>query len=147
MSFASKKTKFLKRSLTVETTLNLCILWSKTWPSSSRVSRDKPLPVHKSQEDLVDQYTNFFLEKILKIRDVQHDKVCRRNFTLTKFVPVSNDYIRTIILSVPQKSCELDILETRTLKKVSDKFVPIITKIINISLCQGMFVQKCKLLW
>ncbi|KAJ8039622.1 hypothetical protein HOLleu_13673 [Holothuria leucospilota] len=36
--------------------------------------RENPLPVHKSDKDLADQFADFFLEKILKIREALRDE-------------------------------------------------------------------------
>ena len=59
-------------------------------------------------------------------------------------VPVSEEDIRKTIMTMPTKSCELDILPANILQKVLAKYVPFITKIINLSLSQGVFVSKWK---
>ena len=57
---------------------------------------------------------------------------------------MSEEYIRKTILAMPSKSCELDILPTNILKIVLDKYLPIITRIINIFLTNGVFVPQWK---
>ena len=47
-------------------------------------------------------------------------------------------------MSMPTKSCELDALPIKILKSVLDKYVLIITKVINLSLSKGVFVGKWK---
>ena len=48
------------------------------------------------------------------------------------------------IMSIPTKLCKLDALSTKILKSVLDKYVPIITKIINLSLSEEVSVAKWK---
>ena len=47
---------------------------------------------------------------------------------------------------MPNKSCQLDILNTSTLKKVIDVHIPAITREINLSLDGEISVQTGKLL-
>ena len=63
---------------------------------------------------------------------------------LEEFSNVSEDYIRKTIMTMPTKSCELDMLPTNILKSVLDKYIPLITKIINVSLSKGIFVSTWK---
>ena len=42
------------------------------------------------------------------------------------------------------KSCELDVLPTHILKEMLEDLLPTITKIINISLTKGIFINKWK---
>ena len=49
-----------------------------------------------------------------------------------------------IIGSMQSKSCELDAMPTTLLKKIIDKCIPHITKIVNISLTEGIFSEKWK---
>ena len=45
---------------------------------------------------------------------------------------------------MPNKSCQLDILNTPSLKKVIDVCIPAITRVINLSLHKGGFCANWK---
>ena len=42
------------------------------------------------------------------------------------------------------KSCELDAIQTTTLKQVLDTIIALITRIVNVSLQSGIFASKWK---
>lgn len=113
------------------------------------VKKETPLPDHTSEKDLADEFASFFIGKIVKIRDdlldrplyIPYDQV---DNLLDTFTPVSEEHIRKTIMSMPTKSCELDSLPTKFLKEVLDVYLPIITRIINVSLAEGVFVSKWK---
>ncbi|XP_072046460.1 uncharacterized protein [Amphiura filiformis] len=56
-----------------------------------------------------------------------------------EFEPISNETVRKIIMDSSKSSCALDPMPTRVLAspELLDVIVPIITKIINASLCNG----------
>ena len=56
---------------------------------------------------------------------------------LTKFLPATEDEVKSIINSSPSKSCELDPLSTWLLKACLPELLPLITRIINTSLNSG----------
>ena len=45
---------------------------------------------------------------------------------------------------MPSKTCELDALPTKVLKEIIKPPVPVLTKIINLSLIKGLFVEEWK---
>jgi exonuclease III len=113
------------------------------------VKKVNPLPDSQSDKHLAEEFADFFLGKIIKIRQ----DLCEKSLytpsneisnIMKTFKPVSEDYVRKVIMSMSTKSCELDSLPTNILKKVMDKYLPMITRIINISLEQGIFVSKWK---
>ncbi len=55
------------------------------------------------------------------------------------FKTLSEDEVKKLIQKSPCKSCELDPLPTDVLKKCLDLLIPVITRIINMSLMQGIF--------
>ena len=113
------------------------------------VRKENPLPKCVTDKGLANEFADFFLDKILKIRKeldskhlyIPYDQV---DVVFNEFTTVSEEYIRKTILAMPSKSCELDILPTNILKIVLDKYLPIITRIINISLANGVFVPQWK---
>ena len=63
------------------------------------------------------------------------------NTLLASFTPASVDEVREIIMSSPNKSCDLDPLPITLLKACLDTFLYPITNIINASLCSGLFIE------
>ena len=47
-------------------------------------------------------------------------------------------------MSMPSQSCELEVLPTKVLKEIIKPLLPVLTKIINLSLVEGVFVGECK---
>ena len=47
-------------------------------------------------------------------------------------------------MSMPTKSCKLDALPTKVLKDIATPLLPLLTKIINLLLTEGMFVEEWK---
>ena len=45
---------------------------------------------------------------------------------------------------MPSKPCELDVLPTKVLKEIIKPLHPLLTKMINLSLTEGLFVEKWK---
>ena len=50
----------------------------------------------------------------------------------------------SIIKSMVSKSCELDVVPATLLKDILPHIIDTIVKIINASLEQGVFAEKCK---
>ena len=67
--------------------------------------------------------------------------ICRH---LISFEPATEEEILAILRKAPTKSCELDPIPTSLLKKSANEIVPIITKIVNISLESGVFSDSLK---
>ena len=63
---------------------------------------------------------------------------------LVSFEPATADEVKKIIMTSPNKSCELDPLPTVLLKYCLDKLLKPITDIINASLCSGLFPDDFK---
>ena len=63
---------------------------------------------------------------------------------LKEFTPMSQDEVGTIISGLKSKSCELDPIPTTILKVLLPKILPLITKIVNKSLGEGVFCREWK---
>ena len=48
------------------------------------------------------------------------------------------------MMSMPTKSCKLDVLQTKVLKEIIKPLLPMLTKIINLLLTKGLFVEEWK---
>ena len=99
--------------------------------------QENPLPEEEDDTKLAHQFVEFFLSKIINIRKLFHnippyesqlDTVPR----LDKFSTRSEADLKTIINQMPNKSCQLNILKSSTLKKVIDTCNPAITRVIYL---------------
>ena len=102
---------------------------------------------HKDDKSLANEFTSYFEDKILKIRKglettppymAEQQAVPR----LTRLAPMTEEEVHKVIVSLKTKSCELDTMPTDILKKMMPVVLPLITKIINLSLTQGDFCRS-----
>ena len=63
---------------------------------------------------------------------------------LIRFAPMIESEVLKFITSLKSKSCELDIIPTNILKLIMPTIIPIITKIVNVSLGEGQFIRQWK---
>ena len=107
-----------------------------------------PLPVTDNEKQLADNFNIFFVTKVgrtmselvlnethpadLKYIEASYETSRR----LENITEIDSEYTRTLIASAPVKSCDLDPIPTTLLWNL-DWAVPIITKIINLSLKHG----------
>ena len=110
---------------------------------------DNPLPEEDDDTKLAEPFKGFFLNKIINIRKLFHDIPQYKTqedtiLRLNTFSTISEADLKTIIYQMPSKSCELDILNMSTLKKIIDVCIPAITRIINLSLDRGEFCANWK---
>ena len=111
---------------------------------------DVPLPPHSSKAILANEMANFFVEKISNIRS--KFKVCTNEDcqdcvpvmdlqvpSFSSFQVITEEEARIIIMSLAKKSSALDPIPTPLVVKCIDVLLPVITKMINISLDSGHF--------
>ena len=110
-------------------------------------NKGSPLPSTESVEQLCEEFADFFSDKILKIREnleevadlsqsVSSNKF-NTNKRLDNFKAVSEDEVQKLIAETPSKSCELDALPTWLLKECLTSLLPLITRIVNVSLTEA----------
>ena len=107
------------------------------------------LPSDDETEMLPARFSNFFMDKIVKIRsaiysesDVSAMHLAKEDLfpdlkndqTLKNFQPATEEEIRKIILASSSASCNLDPIPTPLLKICVEELLPTITKIVNVSL-------------
>ena len=92
----------------------------------SGCTQENPLPTNKSDEILVEEFADFFINKIKTIREkfkridcYHHQPVDAPMFR--KFRPMTESEISNIIMSMKSKSCELDPILT-TLKNTKKMY-------------------------
>ena len=117
--------------------------------------KDMPLPPHDNPCTLANDFTNFFVGKIEKIRDnikssrtitcsASTEKKCFQT-ELEYFQPATQEEIRTLIMRSPAKTCSLDPIPSRLLKSYIEEVLPLITMIINMSLTSSTMPQSLKI--
>ena len=110
------------------------------------------LPKHVSLKPLCDSFYDYFRDTVRLIRSTFSDHASNRvnvdppliNSPLAAFTHATVEEVRKIIMSSPNKSCDLDPLHTTLLKACLDSLVNPITNIINTSLCSGMLPDDFK---
>lgn len=160
-SFCAQKTKYAKTirnskityyNTLVRTNENDQKVLFKIVKDLSKKTKETPLPAHESKEDLANEFGNYFIEKIDKIREnfssiEGFDKYDIREFDippLDSFKPISTDDVKKLIMKSPTKSCILDPIPTTLLKECVDELLPVTTMIVNMSLSEGMMPSKFK---
>ena len=103
------------------------------------------LPANFPKLDLPDVFGQYFRDKVSTIREdidvTPHRQPCFEIFSGTyfnEFVPVTQEDVRSIILSAPHKTCSLDPIPTPLLIRHLDSLIEFITSIINESLQSGV---------
>ena len=103
-------------------------------------------PTSTSSEQLVNEFAAFFHEKISKMRcnlsrdsesiiNPLPDLLCQSEFT--DFCTVNTNDIRKYLVSSGVKTCDLDPLPSILLRECLDTLLPVITRIVNLSLTTG----------
>ena len=106
-------------------------------------------PKHKSKQDLADGFVQYFQNKILLIRECLKDIASYQPQEanvpkLYKFAPMTEGEVYKVINSLKSKSCELDVIPMDIFKTLLPTILPLITKILNVSLGEGLFLRKWK---
>ena len=111
-------------------------------------------PTSSSAVDLANKFIHFFEEKIVHIRSNLGTPVIPDFFRtldissltcqLVNFAPTSNTELSNIANNIITKSCILDPLPATLLKQHFDLLLPIILKIVNLSLESGLFPSSLK---
>ena len=103
-----------------------------------------------SDDQIANNFANNFMSKIQNIRDglksFNKYEVPKRDIitSVDLLLPASETEVRNVIRKMAAKSCELDSIPTKFLKLHLGIFLPIITRIINVSLEHRVFVQNWK---
>ena len=111
---------------------------------------DNALPCRSSNEDLANEFADFFISKIRKIRDnlSQYEGYVPTRTKdippLSQLEPLSEKEVENIVSKMATKSCELDALPTEIFKKGLNRLLPLVTKIVNTSLEHGVFALSWK---
>ena len=101
-----------------------------------------PLPPGKSSEETAEEFAEFFFNKITKIWQsfrgtLWYHPEETNTPKFTSFRPLTDDEVKREIMSMKNKTCELDQISTLMLKEVITACLPTITYIVNMSLTRG----------
>ena len=110
-----------------------------------------PLPDDDSNndKDLANSFADFFQSKIENICKMfvgmeAYNPEISNIPKLCHFTPMTESEVNTIIMSMKSKSCEIDLIPTHIFKQLLPSVIPIITKIVNLSLSKGEFCHLWK---
>ena len=105
------------------------------------------MPPGKSVSDLAEHFSQYFISKIDKIRDLFTDvpsykpDVNESIPQFAKFEVLTEPQIKKLVASLKKtKLCELDPIPTKLLKMMSLLCLPVLTKTINLSYDKGEFL-------
>ena len=98
-------------------------------------------PDHNDETELAEQFSDFFMPKINKIRDSLNDFP---KYTpellhvpkLSQYQALTEDEVKHTILFMTSKPCKQDAVPTKLLKDILPSVISIITNIVNISLTE-----------
>ena len=108
-----------------------------------------PFPDSESDEMLVNQFADYFTEKIRAIRvrleeyPTYKPQETAKAF-MSKFERVTGSEVAKCIRSMASKSCELDAIPTTIFKQLLNTVIDPITSIVNVSLENGILASKWK---
>ena len=118
---------------------------------------EAPMPSHESLEELAERFSQYFINKIKDIRtsldpeepsidtDPLHLDHGHNTPELSHWEPATEEEIRKIIIKSSSATCPLDPIPTWLLKQNVDILVPVITKIVNLSLATGEVPSTLKM--
>ena len=121
-----------------------------------KVKAVPPLPSHESLHSLAEDFSNFFVSKIKKLKDDLRSSSlasmelsikitsspCQSSFS--EFTKISENYTREVVEYSKSKSCVLDPVPTHILKQSVDVLASPLNAIINTSLTSGVFPASLK---
>jgi hypothetical protein len=127
----------------------------KLWNSINQIlhrNETSPLPDCSDLTILANKFGSFFKSKIEKIREKfnsngftdEHPKPSNPPQILQSFRKVTEEEVRKLISSSPNKQCDLDPCPTYLVKEYLDQLAIPITNIINYSLSEGVFPECFK---
>ena len=119
----------------------------KLWQALNRIlsrSNTTVLPSFVDETSLADRFGLFFIDKIKKIRDTfKHTRSKslhpdKEPPTFSSFQVVTESEVLKFIKEAPSKTCSLDPCPTHIVKQCIDILLPSLTKLINLSLKNGI---------
>ena len=111
------------------------------------------MPHHTLTQQLADDFRQFFIRKIedirseLNARDNTHipETSSFNGHYFTNFRQLTHNDVRKLIMYSKSTTCNLDPIPTSLLKEHISILLPLITKMVNLSLQMGVFPTEWKL--
>ena len=130
----------------------------QTIGSISHTKSDSVLPDYTSLIQMLEKFSNYFVDKITAIRlkldqsnqntQIVNDERITPPPELSSFIPSCTpftvDEVVKLIKQSATKSCQLDPIPTHLLKENLEAMAPIICDIVNLSLRMGFFQRNSK---
>ena len=106
---------------------------------------DTMLPSNISPKSLSDKFNEFFVHKTEEIRrSFDNDRPIHTNPVEFSGTAFADDFVKTVVQEMPQKSCDLDPIRTSVLYDCLDEIIPIVTSIMKKSLSSSIVPQCFK---
>ena len=112
-------------------------------------SKPNPMPDAQSDKDLAEGFAQFFRQKVDGIQQQfnhipQYIVPPRDTPALKSFTTIAENDLLKLIMEMPTRTCENDIIPTKLLKEILPTIIPSLTKIANLSINKGVFSKKWK---
>ena len=114
--------------------------------------KETPLPPCSSFQSLADEFCEYFVHKVEKIRsgfdETSAAHSCNARVEVahpfTDFEMLTHENVEKLVLCAPVKTCASDSLPTCIVKECISEIVPVFTHILNSSLQSGYFPNEFK---
>ena len=115
----------------------------------TQTSTSNPLPPSPSDEEMANEFADYFMNKIQSIRDSldtssKYLASPGNILNFSAFEPLSASEVTKIIFGMKTKTFEMDPIPTKLLKEIIPSVIEPITNIVNTSLQQGIFSKHWK---
>ncbi len=117
-------------------------------------NKENPMPPHLTNHELADKFIDFFDNKIKDLRTILDSNgsytqnVIKETpkfvSQLLQFRELSYEEVKSLLLKSSNKHCDLDPIPTTLLKECMNDLLPLISKIINLSLMLGDVPDELK---
>ena len=111
--------------------------------------KENLMPSNFTNQELANQFANFYIEKIEKIRDSlsnfdRYKSTGNCPVKLDKFEILEPGDVKKLMSKTNSKTCESDPIPSRIIKENTEILLPIFTRIIKASLQTGNFINDWK---
>ena len=108
-----------------------------------------PLPECNNHEQLAEDFGNYFMTKIKKIRDIldifpKNKPSMRHTPKLTQFNRIAVDEVQEMVNNMQAKACDGDPIPANVFKEIAPLIIDQIADIVNISLTEGDFATSLR---
>ena len=116
----------------------------------SGIRKENPMPQAESDQQLAEEFADFFIGKIDKIQEeLNHFELYEptaKDQVVSKqsFLPTTASDVKNLVMKMKSKTNELDLLPVTFIKENIEKFADLLANIVNISLQSGVFANEWK---